>query len=70
MHKLARYRRMAASGRCLVVCGMFVARRHFEAATSALAMLTATVERALAGPLAGGVTVRSRDGITAVLHCR
>ena len=33
-------------------------------------MLTATLERALAGPVTGPVTVWSRDGVPAALHCR
>ena len=33
-------------------------------------MLTATLERALAGPLTGGVTVWSGHGLPAALHCR
>ena len=33
-------------------------------------MLTATLERALDGPVTGPVTVWSRDGVPAALHCR
>ena len=33
-------------------------------------MLTATLERALARPVTGAVTVWSRDGVPAALHCR
>ena len=35
-----------------------------------LPMLTATLERALAGPVTGPVTVWSRNGVPAALHCR
>ena len=38
---------------------------YLEAAAGALPMVTATLERALAGP----VTVWSRNGVPAALHC-
>ena len=72
-HKLGPYRRMAASGQplpLLVVCETTLARRNFEAAAGTLPMLTATLERALQGPVTGAVTVWSRDGIPAALRCR
>ncbi len=70
--KLGPYRRMAASGRplpLLVVCESALGLRNFRAAAGALPLLTATQERALAGPLTGPVTVWSRDGAPAALHC-
>ena len=72
-HKLGPYRRMAASGRplpLLMVCETARRRRNFRTAAGALPMLTATLERALAGPLTGAVTVWSRNGVRAALHCR
>ena len=72
-HKLAPYRRMAAAGRALpllMVCETALGRRNFRAAAGTLPMLTATLERALAGPVTGAVTVWSRDGVPAALHCR
>ena len=72
-HKLGPYRRMAASGRSLpllMVCETARGRANFRAAAGALPMLTATLERALAGPLTGAVTAWSRNGIPAALHCR
>ena len=72
-HKLGPYRRMAAAGRALpllMVCETARGRRNFRAAAGALPLLTATLERALAGPLTGAVTVWSRDGVPAALHCR
>ena len=72
-HKLGPYRRMAGSGRplpLLMVCETVLARRNFEAAAGTLPMLTATLERALEGPVTGPVTVWSRDGIPAALRCR
>ena len=71
--KLGPYRRMAAAGRALpllMVCETARGRRNFRAAAGTLPMLTATLERALAGPVTGAVTVWSRDGIPAALHCR
>ena len=69
-HKLGPNRRMAAAaGRplpLLMVCEMARGRANFRAAAGALPMLTATLERALAGP----VTVWSRNGVPAALHCR
>ena len=72
-HKLGPYRRMAASGRplpLLVVCETARGLNNFRAAAGTLPMLTATLERALAGPVTGPVTVWSRDGVPAALHCR
>ena len=71
-HKLGPYRRMAASGRplpLLVVCETARGLYNFRAAAGTLPMLTATLERALAGPVTGAVTVWSRDGLPAALHC-
>ena len=72
-HKLGPYRRMAASGRplpLLMVCETARGRSNFLASAGTLPMLTTTLERALAGPVTGAVTVWSRDGIPAALHCR
>ena len=72
-HKLGPYRRMAAAGRplpLLMVCETARGRANFRAAAGTLPMLTATLERALAGPLTGPVTVWSRNGVPAALHCR
>ena len=72
-YKLGPYRRMAAAGRALsllMVCETARGRRNFRAAAGTLPMLTATLERALAGPVTGPVTVWSRDGVPAALHCR
>ena len=72
-HKLGPYRRMAAAGRALpllMVCETARGRRNFRAAAGTLPMLTTTLERALAGPVTGPVTVWSRDGVPAALHCR
>ena len=71
--KLGPYRRMAAAGRALpllMVCETALGRRNFRAAAGTLLMLTTTLERALAGPMTGAVTVWSRDGVPAALHCR
>ena len=71
--KLGPYRRMAAAGRplpLLMVCETALGRRNFRAAAGTLPMLTATQERAFAGPVTGPVTVWSRDGVPAALHCR
>ena len=71
--KLGPYRRMAAAGRALpllMVCETALGRRNFRATAGTLPMLTTTLERALAGPVTGPVTVWSRDGVPAVLHCR
>ena len=70
--KLGPYRRMAAAGRALpllMVCETARGRRNFRAAAGTLPMLTATQERALAGPVTGAATVWSRDGVPAALHC-
>ena len=72
-HKLGPYRRMVAAGRplpLLMVCETARGRANFRAAAWGLPMLTATLERALAGPVTGAVTVWSRNGVPAVLHCR
>ena len=72
-HKLGPYRRMAVSGRplpLLVVCETARGLYNFRAAAGTLPMLTATLERALAGPVTGPVTVWSRDGVPAALHCQ
>ena len=72
-HKLSPYRRMAAAGRplpLLMVCETARGRRNFRAAAGTLPMLTTTLEQVLAGPVTGPVTVWSRDGIPAALHCR
>ena len=74
-HKLGPYRRMAAAGRplpLLMVCETAQGRRNFRAAAGTLPMLTTTLALALAlaGPVTGPVTVWSRDGIPAALHCR
>ena len=71
--KLQPYRRMAEAGRplpLLMVCETARGRQNFRAAAGALPMLTATLERALAGPVTGAVTVWSRNGDPAALHCR
>ena len=72
-NKLGPYRRMAGAGRplpLLIVCETARGRQNFQAAVGTLPMLTTTLERALAGPVTGAVTVWSRDGIPAALHCR
>ena len=71
--KLQPYRRMAAVGRplpLLMVCETARGRQNFRAAAGPPPMLTATLERALAGPVTGAVTVWSRNGDPAALHCR
>ena len=72
-HKLGPYRRMAAAGRALpllMVCETARGRRNFRAAAGTLPVLTTTLALALTGPVTGPVTVWSRDGIPAALHCR
>ena len=72
-HKLGPYRRMMASGRplpLLMVSETSRGRENFRAAAGTLPMLTATQDRALAGPVTGAVTVWSRDGVPAALHCQ
>ena len=72
-HKLGPYRRMAEAGRplpLLVVCETARGLYNFRAAAGTLPMLTASLERALAGPVTGPVTVWSRDGLPAALHCQ
>ena len=71
--KLGPYRRMASAGRplpLLMVCETARGRANFRAEAGPLPMLTATLERALAGPVTGAVTVWSRNGVPAALHCR
>ena len=71
--KLGPYRRMAGAGRplpLLMVCETALAQQNFEAASGDLPLQTVTLERVLAGPVTGVVTVWSRDGIPAALHCR
>ena len=71
--KLEPYRRVAASGRplpLLMLCETAQGQWSFRNAAGTLPMLTATLERALEGPVTGPVTVWSRDGIPAALHCR
>ncbi|MDE2778186.1 MAG: hypothetical protein OXI91_00715 [Chloroflexota bacterium] len=71
--KLGHYRRLAALGRplpLLMVCETAQGMRSFRNAAGTLPMLTATLERALEGPVTGAFTVWSRDGIPAALHCR
>ena len=53
-----------------MVCETELGRRNFRAAAGTLPMLTATQDRAFAGPVTGPVTVWSRDGVPAALHCR
>ena len=70
--KLGPYRRMAAAGRplpLLMVCETARGRQNFRAAAGALPMLTTTLERALAGPVTGAVTVWSRNRVPAALYC-
>ena len=72
-HKLGPYCRMAAAGRplpLLMVCETALGRQNFRTAGGTLPMLTTTLELALTGPVTGPVTVWSRDGIPAALHCR
>ena len=72
-HKLGPYRRMVAAGRALpllMICETARGRQNFRTAGGTLPMLTTTLELALAGPVTGPVTVWSRDGIPAALHCR
>ena len=71
--KLGPYQRMAAAGRALpllMVCETARGRANFRSVGGALPMLTTFLERALAGPLTGPVTVWSRNGVPAALHCR
>ena len=71
--KLGPYRRLAAIGRplpLLMVCETGPGERNFRAAGGGLPMLTTTLERALAGPLTGAVTVWLGDAGPAPLHCR
>ena len=71
--KLGPYRRMAATGRplpLLMVCETELGAENFQAEGRRLPMLTATLERALAGPLTGGATVWRRNGTQVALHCR
>ena len=71
--KLGPYRRMAATGRplpLLMVCETALGAENFQAEGGRLPMLTATLERALAGPLTGGATAWRRNGTQVALHCR
>ena len=71
--KLGPYRRMAATGRplpLLMVCETELGEENFQAGGDRLPMLTATLERALAGPLTGAATVWRSGGVPAALHCR
>ena len=64
---------MAGAGRplpLLMLCETAQGQRSFQNAAGTLPMLTATLERALEGPVTGAVTVWSRGGIQAALHCR
>ena len=70
--KLGPYRRMAGTGRpipVLMACLTGRGEQNFLAAGGGLPMLTATLERALAGPVTGAVTVWSRNGVPAALRC-
>ena len=70
--KLGPYRKMAAIGRplpVLVACEAERSQGQFQAAAGGLPILTATLERALAGPLTGARTVWHRNGEAAALHC-
>ena len=71
--KLGPYRRMAAAGRALLllmVCETELGEQNFQAGGDRLPMLTATLERALGGPLTGAVTAWRNGGVPAALHCR
>ena len=73
VEKLGPYRKMAGIGRALpllLVCETDLGEESFRAVGGRLPLLTATLERALTGPLTGGATVRSRDGAPAALHAR
>ena len=72
-HKLGPYRRMERLGRplpLLMVCRTEQAEAHFREVRGELPMLTATQERAFAGPLTGRATVWRLDGSQVALHCR
>ena len=66
----AGWRRWGRALPLLMVCETAQGRRNFRAAAGTLPMLTTTLERALAGPVTGAVTVWSRAGVPAALHCR
>ena len=71
--KLRPYLQMAASGRALpllMVCETDRGEQNFQAAGNRLAMLTATLERALTGPLTGGATVWRLGGQNTALLCK
>ena len=73
VEKLGPYRKMASIGRALpllMVCETARAEENFREAGQGLPMLTATLERALSGPLTTGATVWSRDGVAAGLNAR
>ena len=70
--KLGPYMRMEETGRplpLLMVCETELGEENFQAAGRRLPMLTATLERALAGPLTGGATVWREGGSQVALHC-
>ena len=71
--KLGPYRRMAETGRPLpplMVCETDLGEENFRGTAGGLSMLTATLERVLAGPLTGGATVWRDNGAEVVgLHC-
>ena len=72
--KLGPYRRMAQLGRplpLLVVCETERAEENFRAAADGLPLLTATLARALAGPLTGAERAwRNAAGQPMLLRCR
>ena len=73
VEKLGPYRKMSVTGRALpllMVCETELGEESFQAAGGRLPMLTATLERALSGPLTGGATVWRDNGTTVGLHCR
>ena len=73
VEKLGPYRRMANIGRplpLLMACETEQGRQNFGAASGALPMLTATLERALSGPVTGAATVWDSNGVSTALHCR
>ena len=72
-HKLGPYRRMEGLGRplpLLMVCRTEQAEANFREVREGLPMLTATQERAFAGPLTGNATAWRLDGTQVSLHCR
>ncbi len=72
-HKLGPYRRMERLGRplpLLMVCRTEQAEANFQGVREGLPMLTATQERAFAGPLTETATVWRMDAAQVALHCR